>query len=136
VQKLVLAATLTANYGIYGPPFELLHEARAGQPRSTSTTRSTELICYSKSSADRTQIILTVVSLDPHYKQSGFVELPLADLGLDPTHPYQVHDLLSDSRFLWHGPRNYVELDPAVAPAHVFRVRRRIPTERDFEAFS
>jgi starch synthase (maltosyl-transferring) len=31
VQKLVLAATLTANYGIYGPPFELmLHEARPG----------------------------------------------------------------------------------------------------------
>jgi starch synthase (maltosyl-transferring) len=31
VQKLMLAATLTANYGIYGPPFELqLHEARPG----------------------------------------------------------------------------------------------------------
>jgi starch synthase (maltosyl-transferring) len=31
VQKLILAATLTANYGIYGPPFELLlHEARPG----------------------------------------------------------------------------------------------------------
>ena len=31
VQKLVLAATLTANYGIYGPPFELMvHEARPG----------------------------------------------------------------------------------------------------------
>ncbi|GGI07980.1 alpha-1,4-glucan:maltose-1-phosphate maltosyltransferase [Egicoccus halophilus] len=31
VQKLVLAATLTANYGIYGPAFELmLHEARPG----------------------------------------------------------------------------------------------------------
>jgi starch synthase (maltosyl-transferring) len=31
VQKLVLAATLTANYGIYGPPFELmLHQARPG----------------------------------------------------------------------------------------------------------
>jgi starch synthase (maltosyl-transferring) len=31
VQKLVLAGTLTANYGIYGPPFELMvHEARPG----------------------------------------------------------------------------------------------------------
>jgi starch synthase (maltosyl-transferring) len=31
VQKLILAATLTANYGIYGPAFELmLHEARPG----------------------------------------------------------------------------------------------------------
>jgi starch synthase (maltosyl-transferring) len=31
VQKLILAATLTANYGIYGPPFELMeHVARPG----------------------------------------------------------------------------------------------------------
>jgi len=30
VQRLVLAATLSSNYGIYGPPFELMeHEARA-----------------------------------------------------------------------------------------------------------
>ncbi len=31
MQKLILAATLTANYGIYGPPFELMeHVARPG----------------------------------------------------------------------------------------------------------
>jgi starch synthase (maltosyl-transferring) len=31
VQRLVLAATLSSNFGIYGPPFELMeHEARAG----------------------------------------------------------------------------------------------------------
>ena len=48
---------------------------------------------------------------------------------------YQVHDLLSDSRYLWHGPRNFVELNPSVVPAHIFRLRRRVRTERDFEYY-
>ena len=34
----------------------------------------------------------------------------------------EVHDLLDDSRYIWHGRRNYVELDPATRPAHIFRV--------------
>ena len=43
LSRLVLAATLAANYGIYGPAFELQeHVARAHRaPRSTSTPRST-----------------------------------------------------------------------------------------------
>ena len=39
---------------------------------------------------------------------------------------YEVHDLLTDERYTWHGSRNYVELDPETRPAHVFRVRRWI----------
>ncbi len=41
--RLILAATLGASYGIYGPPFELhgAPAARAGRARSTSTRRST-----------------------------------------------------------------------------------------------
>jgi starch synthase (maltosyl-transferring) len=56
-------------------------------------------------------------------------------MGLDPQQPYQVHELLSDARYLWHGAHNYVALDPQVVPAHIFRVRRRIRTERDFDYF-
>lgn len=178
--RLVLAATLSSNYGIYGPPFEhgwsaprepgseeYLHSekyqvhyhdlarpdslkdliARVNRIRRESPVLHTndnlqfhrvdndELICFSKSSADQSQVILVVVNLDPRHKQSGFVELPLRDLDLDETHPYQVHDLLSDSRFLWHGPRNYVELSPQITPAHVFQIRRRIRTEQDFEYY-
>ncbi len=48
---------------------------------------------------------------------------------------YQVHDQLTGARYLWRGPRNYVALDPAVAPAHIFVVRRRVRTERDFDYF-
>ena len=42
-----------------------------------------------------------------------------------------MHDLLGEPRFLWHGPRNFLELDPKVAPAYIFRLRRRVRTERD-----
>ena len=77
-----------------------------------------------------------VVNLDPHHKQSGFVNLPLEDLNIDPDQRYQVHDLLTGARYLWNGPRNYVELDPQGLPAHIFAIRRRARTENDFDYFA
>jgi len=46
----------------------------------------------------------------------------LQELGLDANIPYQVHDLLTDASYMWHGSRNYVELNPQVVPAHIFKV--------------
>jgi starch synthase (maltosyl-transferring) len=94
-----------------------------------------QIIAYSKSNGDRTNEVLVVVNLDPHYKQSGFITLPLEDLGLDLRQPYQAHDLLTDARYLWHGTRNYVELDPRTVPAHIFVIRRRVRTEHDFDYY-
>jgi len=94
-----------------------------------------QIIAYSKSSADRSNEVLVVVNLDPHYKQSGFITLPLEDLGLDPRQPYQAHDLLTDARYLWHGSRNYVEIDPQTIPAHIFVIRRKVRTEHDFDYY-
>nr|MBA3728700.1 alpha-1,4-glucan--maltose-1-phosphate maltosyltransferase [Actinomycetota bacterium] len=79
--------------------------------------------------------VVTVVNLDPHHIHAGWLELPLEDLGIDPAQSFQVHDLLTDSRYLWGGPRNFVELNPHVVPAHILRVRHRVSTERDFEYF-
>jgi starch synthase (maltosyl-transferring) len=56
-------------------------------------------------------------------------------LQLEPERTYQVHDLLSNARHTWHGPRNYVQINPHAVPAHIFRIRRRVRTERDFEYF-
>jgi starch synthase (maltosyl-transferring) len=47
----------------------------------------------------------------------------------------QLHDLLSDARYFSQGRRLYVRLDPASAPAHIFRLRRRARTENDFDYF-
>jgi len=99
------------------------------------TATNDELICYGKATRDLDNIIVVVVNLDCYHVQSGWVELPLQDLGLDPEHPYQMHDLLSDARYLWHGARNFVQLDPGRSPAHIFRLRRRVHNERDFDYF-
>jgi starch synthase (maltosyl-transferring) len=94
-----------------------------------------QIICYSKWTEDLANIILVVVNLDAYHTQSGWIELPLEDLGLEAHFPYQMHDLLSDTRYLWHGPRNYVEFNPQIIPAYIFRLRRRIRTERDFDYY-
>jgi starch synthase (maltosyl-transferring) len=94
-----------------------------------------QIIAYSKSSEDGSNEVLIVVNLDPHYKQSGFITLPLEELGLDPRQPYQAHDLLTGARYLWHGERNYVELDPQTVPAHIFVIRRKVRTEHDFDYY-
>jgi starch synthase (maltosyl-transferring) len=178
--RLILAATLSANYGIYGPAFELcenralrqgseeyldsekyqirgwnigspdslkglvarVNEIRRENPALQSdwslrfhTVDNDQLIVYSKATEDLSDIILVIVNLDPHYKQSGWVEVPLADFQLASNQSYQVHDLLTGARYLWQGARNYVELNPSVLPGHIFKVRRRVRTERDFDYF-
>lgn len=94
-----------------------------------------QILAYSKSSLDGTNQVLVVVNLDPHYKQSGFITLPLDELGIDSRQPYQAHDLLTEARYLWQGRRNYVELDPLTIPAHIFVIRRKVRTEHDFDYY-
>jgi starch synthase (maltosyl-transferring) len=92
------------------------------------------ILFYGKTLPDLSNIVLVVINLDPHHVQSGWVRMPLYELGLRPDEPYQVHDLLTNAHFLWYGENNYVHLPPD-APAHVLRVRRRVKTERDFDYF-
>ena len=110
---------------------QLLHQRCViGQP-----VDNPELLCYSKSTADQSNVVVVVVNLSPYQTHSGWVELQLDTLGLDPRQPVQMHDELSNIRYLWHGARHYVELQPHVVPAHIFRVRHRLRTERDFEYY-
>jgi starch synthase (maltosyl-transferring) len=179
--RLILAATLGASYGIYGPAFELLENrpraaggeeyldsekyeihnwdlkqpgnltdliARVNRIRRENPALhemrrlefhpvdNEQVIAYSKTTDALDNIILTVVNLDPHHVQIGWVNLSLDKLGIEPDTTYQVHDLLTDARHLWRGSWNYVELNPAATPAHVFRVRRHIRSEQDFDYFN
>ena len=94
------------------------------------------VLCYSKSTAARDNLLLVVVNLDVWHTQDAFVDVPLEEFGLAENETYQVHDLLADERFLWTGRRNFVRLDPQVRPAHVFRIRRKIGSEQDFDYFT
>src|SRR5439155_2544675 len=94
-----------------------------------------KIIAYSKSTPDGSNLVLTIVNLDPFHIQRGWIELPLEQWGIGPRDNYQFHDLLTDARFLWNGARNYIELDRKFAPAHVLSLKRYGRTERHFGYF-
>jgi starch synthase (maltosyl-transferring) len=98
-------------------------------------TDNPAVICYSKATNDLSDIVIVLCNLDPFHKQSGWIDLELASLGLDARSTFQAHDLLSDGRFLWRGARNYFELTPESLPAHVMKVRKWVRTERNFDYY-
>ena len=79
--------------------------------------------------------ILVVVNLDPHHRQDAWLSLDLRALGAGENGRFQVHDLIGDARYLWSGARAFVSLDPQVMPAHIFRVRHLVRSERTFEYY-
>ena len=177
--RLVLAATLSASYGIYGPAFELcvseaiegkeeyldsekyeikrwawnkkghirgvverVNRIRRQNPSLQSirnirlhTIDNENMLCYGKMTDDKSNVTVTVVSLDPHHQQAGWVQLPLEALGIDPHQPYLMHDLLTGDKYIWQGQANYVELDPRVMPAHILCLRKKLRRETDFDYF-
>jgi starch synthase (maltosyl-transferring) len=189
MQRLVLATTLAASYGIYGPAYELgenlpakpgseeyLHSekyqirrwnradphslaplvTRLNQIRRTNPALHSDLslhfhevdnpqiLCYSKStlkatpshaaaspdesaaSSEPDNIILVAVNLDPHNEQAGWIDLDLKHLGIAHHETFNVEDLLTGAHYQWHDRSNYVALRPAIMPAHIFRVTRRL----------
>jgi starch synthase (maltosyl-transferring) len=179
--RLTLAATLVANYGIYGPAYEAcdntpiapgkeeylnsekyevkdwdlegpdglrdfitrINRIRHDNPALQYDWNlrfhgidNDQILCYSKANEELTNIILVVVSLDYTHSQSGWVDLDLTALGVDPHQPFEVHDLIDGARYLWNGPHNFVQLNPQRVAAHIFQLRHHIRTEQDFETYS
>ena len=83
----------------------------------------------------RDNIVLIVVNLDAWHAQDAYIDVPVEDFGWMPGESYQMHDLLTDDRYVWTGRRNFIRLDPQTHPAHIFRVRRKIGSERNFDYF-
>ena len=79
------------------------------------------MIAFSKS-APGTETILVIVNLNPFHWEDATIHLDLDALGVSPSEPFEVHDLLTDTRYVWNGTSSYVRLDPADEPAHVFRI--------------
>ena len=175
MQRLILAATLAANYGIYGPAYELCENKPArpspgkteseeyedsekyeirqrdrnapgslvplitqlNQIRRTNlalqsnlslrfhSTENPNLLCYSKSAPGFENTILVAINLDPFHVQDGWVDLDLDRIGIGPEQDFFVDDLLTSTRYTWHGPRNYVRLNPEFQPAHIFLVENK-----------
>jgi len=179
--RFILAATLSSNYGIYGPVYErFINQAIAGKEeylysekyeikqwknedikentrdfisrinqirRENSAFQMTNnlkfyhvdndnLICFAKFNNDLSNIILVVINLDPHYTQSGWVQVPLSDMGIETDQPFLAHDLLGGDQYIWKGEYNYVELNPNTLPAHIFKMKKRLKKESDFDYFA
>jgi starch synthase (maltosyl-transferring) len=164
--RLALAATLSSNYGIYGPPYEfyenvpvsgreeyhnsekyevkrydwkktnrmtdiisLINKIRKQHAALQSTWNlqfceigNVNLLAFIKISEDTTDIILVVVNLDPHGRQSGYVQLPKDKLKINGNMNVKLHDLVTDEHYTWTQEWNYVELDPFKMPFHLFSV--------------
>jgi starch synthase (maltosyl-transferring) len=107
----------------------LLNAARHAHPAlrqdvtlAFHTTDNPALLAYSKRDEAADDTVLVVVNTDHRYPQSGWTDLDLGALGLAWDDAYEVRDLLGGRTYAWRGPRNFVRLDPARAPAHVFHV--------------
>lgn len=164
--RYVLAATLSSNYGMYGPVYEYsvnqpvpgkeeyydsekyevrhwdwllqspMHELigkinhiRRQNPAFFTTfnlrfceTDNPLLMAYFKQTEDRQNAILVVVNLDPNHNQSGWIKAPLEALGCKEGEILVLHDLMDGSNYHWNKEWNYVELNPALMPCHIFRV--------------
>ena len=165
--RVLLAATLAANYGIYGPAYELqehvarepgseeyrdsekyqlrhwdlerhdslrqliasVNAARRDNPALQSDwslaflpVDNDQLIAYRKSTPDLGNVVITVVNLDTRYVQSGWLDLDIEALGIEPLAAYGLRDLLSGARYTWHGRRNFIRLEPGMG--HVLRLDR------------
>jgi starch synthase (maltosyl-transferring) len=79
------------------------------------------LICFSKRSSRDADTVLAVVNLDPHQPQEATVWVDMSELGVDDRSQFVVTDELTGESYRW-GQVNYVRLDPATAPAHIFTV--------------
>lgn len=164
--RFALAATLSASYGLYGPPYEfyenvpiegreeyfnsekyeikvydwkrtnrmtdiisMVNRFRKENKALQSTwnivfcpVENNQLLAYVKTTEDLSNIILTVVTLDPHTPQAGYVGLPKGLLKLGDKINVKLHDLMTDEHYTWTQEWNYVNLNPHKMPFHLFRI--------------
>jgi starch synthase (maltosyl-transferring) len=123
--------------GSLRPLIQLLNQTRRAHPALQRLDNLTfhhvtnpHLICYSKQTSDLGDRLICIVNLDPLHVLEGTVELHLETLGLNSDHTFYLHDLITNQTWNWNGSRNYVRIDPQIAPAHVCVVRVPVFKER------
>ena len=95
-----------------------LHFHHSDQPEILVFSKSTNV---TDDDTRRRDTVLVVVNLDPHQPREATLWLDSAALGLEPGQQFVVTDELTGESYRW-GQANYVRLDPAAAPAHIFTV--------------
>jgi starch synthase (maltosyl-transferring) len=168
ISRLVMAATMSSNYGIYGPVFEFgfnvphplreeyidnekyeikhwdwqnmnrlrelmatVNRIRKENPALQTTwniffadSHNDQLLCYGKTDDEKENKIIVAVNLDSLNTQTGWIKVPVLEMGISTDKTYNVLDLITDHRYIWNGEWNYIELNPYVLPVHIFRVEQ------------
>jgi starch synthase (maltosyl-transferring) len=87
--------------------------------------KNDSMLCVSRVNQARDDALLVVVNLDPYHPQEGTIWLDLEGLGIPGDIPFEAHDELTGTTYVWQGPESYVRLDPAQQSAHVLHLRQR-----------
>jgi starch synthase (maltosyl-transferring) len=86
-------------------------------------TDNSQIVAFSKQTADGADAVLVIVTLDPVNPQETLVHLDLETLGLPVDGPYVVLDEISGERYVWAGSSVFVRLEPWARVAHVLDLR-------------
>ncbi len=81
-----------------------------------------EVLYFGKLAPNRENLILAVVSLNPHNPQNGQYEVPLWEFGLPDSGVVDVEDLVEGHRFQWAGKTQSLTIDPQYRPYYVWRI--------------
>jgi starch synthase (maltosyl-transferring) len=81
-----------------------------------------QILFYGKLSADRAEMILVAVNLDPFRAHEATIEVPTWEFALSDDATVPVDDLMRDVAFAWHGKLQRIRLDPAELPFAIWRV--------------
>lgn len=110
----------------------LLNDIRRGNPSLQRLVNleflpadNDQILFYGKSGSEDNSILLIAVNLDPSHPQECTVTVPPGFVGTIPGARYEVTDLLTGAVYNW-GQNNYVRLDPAIVPAHILHVSKRL----------
>lgn len=177
--RAVLAATLSSNFGIYGPAFELcLRDALPGREEykdsekyeirrwdwnqpgnikdllarlnamrrenpAMQVTRNIRfcridndnMLAFYKATGDYSNIVIVVVNLDPYHPQTGWLHVPLHELGINKDRPYSAEELLCGEKYIWQGEGIQISLDPQRTPAQIVRVNKDLPREQALDYY-
>ena len=80
------------------------------------------ILAYAKISADRTNIVIIIVNLDPHGAHEDAVEFPLSEFGLSADAEFSLEEAFTQRALICRGAYQRFHLDPETNPALVFRL--------------
>jgi len=80
------------------------------------------ILAYAKATADRRNIAIVVVNLDPYGVHGSEIMLPLSEWGLSESQEFMVEEAFTGRIAAWHGDRQHLVLDPQTNPVLLYRV--------------